>query len=266
MTLRLVLVGIVAALGVTIPSQPDGHDWLGRAERWANSVLADWDTWRPGDGASEHKRERIAASGHECEQCRLARAALAVRDRRLSWRRGFPVDQGWRLREHAAVTHGSQPVIYIIPLLVPSPRSSTIRFEPIEVGADSSDGIAYELNRSAEGIDLVQPPAPAPAVAIVARPEPVAVAETVELDLADMLCGTMDEDLVDLPSLAGARRNREARTRQRRAMFSLRRKSAMTSRLAKSNLTRRPHGLWQLRSSWRACRCRRRLMIRSGLS
>ena len=48
MMLRLVLVGMVAALGVTIPSRPDGRGWLGSAERWAKSVLADWDTWRPG--------------------------------------------------------------------------------------------------------------------------------------------------------------------------------------------------------------------------
>ena len=47
MMLRLVLVGIVAGLGVTVPGREDGDRWLGSAERWANSVLADWDNLAP---------------------------------------------------------------------------------------------------------------------------------------------------------------------------------------------------------------------------
>ena len=198
MMLRLVLVGMVAALGVTIPSRPDGHDWLGSAERWANSVLADWDTWRPGDSANGH--ERIAASVHECEQCRLARAALASRDRSAAGD-GASLSTKSAAAGTAAVTQkpAGDPDH---PLAAKSARSSTIAFEPIEVGDDDYNGIAYELNRKAEGIDLAQPPAPP--VTIVARPAPVADAESFELDQADLLCGTMDEDLVDLPSLPGA--------------------------------------------------------------
>ncbi len=47
MMLRLALVGVVAALGVTLPTQTSCDNWLTASERWARSVLADWDTWRP---------------------------------------------------------------------------------------------------------------------------------------------------------------------------------------------------------------------------
>ena len=45
MMLRLVLVGMVAALGVTIPGGTNRGGWLDSTGRWANSVLVDWDTW-----------------------------------------------------------------------------------------------------------------------------------------------------------------------------------------------------------------------------
>ena len=64
MMLRLVLVGMVAGLGVTIPSRPVGHGWLGSAERWANALLADWDSWRP----DENEGTRVSGTAHECEQ------------------------------------------------------------------------------------------------------------------------------------------------------------------------------------------------------
>jgi hypothetical protein len=47
MIARLVLVGLVAALGVTFPSGPDCDRWMGSAQSWACRVLADWDTWKP---------------------------------------------------------------------------------------------------------------------------------------------------------------------------------------------------------------------------
>ena len=52
MMLRLVLVGMVAALGVTIPGGTNRGGWLVSVERWSNSVLMDWDTWTPDNRAS----------------------------------------------------------------------------------------------------------------------------------------------------------------------------------------------------------------------
>ncbi len=47
MMTRLVLVGLVAALGVTLPSRPDCDRWISSTQRWASRVLADWDTREP---------------------------------------------------------------------------------------------------------------------------------------------------------------------------------------------------------------------------
>jgi hypothetical protein len=47
MIMRLVLVGLVAALGVTLPSRPECERWMGSVQSWACGVLADWDTWKP---------------------------------------------------------------------------------------------------------------------------------------------------------------------------------------------------------------------------
>ena len=75
MTLRLVLVGMVAALGVSIPSQPSPDRWFDSAESWATSLLAEWDTWEPTDGNGTGP----AGKGDhlDCEECRLAQLRLA---------------------------------------------------------------------------------------------------------------------------------------------------------------------------------------------
>src|SRR5262245_29369184 len=76
MTLRLVLVGMVAALGVSIPSQPSSENWFDSAEAWATSLLAQWDSWEPAedDGAiPAGKRDHLS-----CEECRLARLRLTT--------------------------------------------------------------------------------------------------------------------------------------------------------------------------------------------
>ena len=78
-----------------------------------------------------------------------------------------------------------------------------IAFEPIEVAEDLYTGIAFELNRNAEGIDLARPAASP--VASLARSETVPAAEILELDLPDSaLRDATDEDVVDLSSSAGA--------------------------------------------------------------
>src|SRR5438270_33709 len=49
---RLVLVGIVAALGVSVPGRPECESWFNSAREWASAQLADWDTWRPSEADS----------------------------------------------------------------------------------------------------------------------------------------------------------------------------------------------------------------------
>ncbi len=74
MMLRLALVGMVAALGVSVPSQPGSGSWFVSAEAWATSLLAEWDTWEPSDGDGSGV---LATQGHiGCEECRLARLRI----------------------------------------------------------------------------------------------------------------------------------------------------------------------------------------------
>ncbi len=76
MTLRLVLVGMVAALGLSLPNRHACENWLGSARAWANSALVECDSWTPGHSARSSLQQTRAP--RVCEQCRLARARLAA--------------------------------------------------------------------------------------------------------------------------------------------------------------------------------------------
>ena len=76
MILRLVLVGMVGALGVSIPAQPGCEHWYGSAQAWATSLLAQWDTWEPACDADGGPRLIVTQDQVECEECRLARMRL----------------------------------------------------------------------------------------------------------------------------------------------------------------------------------------------
>src|SRR3954453_149036 len=47
MTLRLVLVSLVAALGLSIPGGPMIESWVATTQNWMNARFADWDTRNP---------------------------------------------------------------------------------------------------------------------------------------------------------------------------------------------------------------------------
>ena len=50
MTLRLVLLSLVAALGLTIPGGPLIEHWISSTQTWMNARFADWDTRNPQEG------------------------------------------------------------------------------------------------------------------------------------------------------------------------------------------------------------------------
>src|SRR6516165_114628 len=50
MTLRLVLLSLVAALGLTIPGGPLIEHWISSTQTWMNARFADWDTRIPREG------------------------------------------------------------------------------------------------------------------------------------------------------------------------------------------------------------------------
>ncbi len=76
MALRLVLVGAVAALGLTMPSGRVCH-WYSSASSWTRSLLAGRDNRIDGSGWRSSSVTNRAP--RVCEQCRLARARLAAK-------------------------------------------------------------------------------------------------------------------------------------------------------------------------------------------
>ena len=172
MMLRLVLVGMVAALGVTIPSQPGGGRWFDSAEAWATSLLAEWDTWEPTDGDTSGlpgSRDPI-----ECEVCRLARlrvtskATLALNgeppapkdattvstmiDTQLpacAWRAaGLDGDEIAAFEDRGALAESKTD-----PLPGAPKAAAMFLFAPIPAVEPAESGIAYELNRLSEGFE-----------------------------------------------------------------------------------------------------------------
>jgi hypothetical protein len=186
MTLRLVLVGIVAALGVSIPSQPSSDHWFDSAESWASALLAEWDTWEPADDGgllAAGKRDHLG-----CEECRLARLRVAASAMRAA-AGDPPAPKGEDMTQERAITAvlgeskavfvdptaivgGGQPAVSAVELPQEPKAKTSVAFEPIRVSEPFESGIAYELNRNAEG--LSDP--------VFAAPE--SVATTMDSDLA----------------------------------------------------------------------------------
>ena len=147
---------------------------------------------------------KSAAARHGCEQCRLARAALALRERAAAPSRIADSTKSTAIRTAAGsekTTAESHDVVS-----AQSFRAPTLAFEPIEIDDEFDTDIAIELNRNSEGINLVQSVA-APS-AILARSEPVALAADPEQDLPEVLCGVPDEDVADLVPMAVASQRR----------------------------------------------------------
>ena len=146
MTLRLVLVSLVAAMGITIPSTPVIESWVASTQDWMNARFADWDTRNlpSTDGviASDHNAERLLGR----QASRLSEAVITpeVLSR--------PVKNTQSLVEN---THA--------PLLPPVkfvPKCSA--FESLEIGEKPARDIAFRLDpRNSRGrpASLEGPPA-----------------------------------------------------------------------------------------------------------
>ena len=136
---RMILVGLVAVLGVSLPSRSESGDWLTSAHAWAIAQLAEWDAYTPGEELSLIVPEVPDSSPREAPQ---------------------------------AATRPNTP--------------ASVAFEPIPVGDDLHNGLADELNRMAEGLDI-----PTTTTTIVESPTDfvaVPASESIELKLVVELC------------------------------------------------------------------------------
>jgi len=180
MTLRLVLVSLVAAMGLTIPSAPVIESWVASTQNWMNARFADWDTRNPQTAdyvivSDYYDVERLAP--------RPALSSLPATAPEPSDRPGLP--------KASSATFSSKPA------LLENTRTAAVRpvsfvrqrrsFEPIWVGEQLSLGIAYELNLKNEGTGVVPPKVVRkPAAAVRFDPKPVVkkVYREVQLELA----------------------------------------------------------------------------------
>ncbi|MGA2702835.1 MAG: hypothetical protein ABSH35_17295 [Isosphaeraceae bacterium] len=180
MTLRLVLVSLVAAMGLTIPSAPVIESWVASTQNWMNARFADWDTRNPQTAdyvivSDYYDVERLAP--------RPALSSLPATAPEPSDRPGLP--------KASSATFSSKPA------LLEDTRTAAVRpvsfvrqrrsFEPIWVGEQLSLGIAYELNLKNEGTGVVPPKVVRkPAAAVRFDPKPVVkkVYREVQLELA----------------------------------------------------------------------------------
>jgi hypothetical protein len=142
---RLVLVGLVAALGVTFPGKTDCQAWFDAFQTWASARLADWDT-----EDSRHDQPHLDSQIYMRDRLRLTQRA----ERPML---SSPDNPTTEPRTRALV-----PAVRWKTARVPraagiaralEPRASRIAFTPISVELDAAVAFAYTLNRLSEGFD-----------------------------------------------------------------------------------------------------------------
>jgi hypothetical protein len=126
---RLVLVGMVAALGITVPTRLEILGWIKAAHSWTASRLSDWDSARPSDDGV------IVAPV-------------------LPW---TPIE-----RKPDAVT--PLPTGILVAMSGGGTAAESLDYRPGPslgpiVAGDRASGLAHELNRRAEGLDISIEPA-----------------------------------------------------------------------------------------------------------
>ncbi|MFI5455581.1 MAG: hypothetical protein ACHRXM_09030 [Isosphaerales bacterium] len=214
MLLRLALVGMVAALGVTLPSQPKCERWFDSAQNWASGILADWDTWKPREGNDDCL---LGARGRtDCPQCRLARARLAADERNPA----TAAEPAAIATVSYAMRLGARRAAEPREALPSQPENrESIALEPIVLDEDLFSRVAFQLNRMAEGIGIPTacpvppPPAPAPPTVVDTTPlalEPIAASDDLELSVLGELCRVALETRAPVsPARVAARKPRD---------------------------------------------------------
>ena len=195
MTLRLVLVSLVAALGLTIPGAPMIESWVASTQNWMNARFADWDTRNPQDadyvivsdyydGGQFASRPAIsyvpvATSAHrhshraERPEAGSAATTLALSTtpaplpdartavvRSVSFVRKAPVFEPIEVPERIKLSPVEQlnrmnEGIGIVPPRVLETSTPRPRFEPITLAEHLYQGIGFELNHLNEGMSMV---------------------------------------------------------------------------------------------------------------
>src|SRR5271157_3892408 len=179
MTLRLVLVSLVAAMGLTIPSAPVIESWVASTQNWMNARFADWDTRNP------QTADYVIVSDYSDVERLAPRAALSLENE------GTGVVPPKVVRKPAApVRFDPKPVVKkvyrevqlelaqwsrtlasVLPWVV-FPAASPRRIEPVVVAKNPGGG-ADKLIQQSRGIGINPPMAAALRPAVASAPRPV---------------------------------------------------------------------------------------------
>lgn len=218
MTLRLVLVSLVAALGLSLPSAAMIESWVASTQNWMNARFADWDTRNPPsadyvivsdfyDPVLADFRTGSPAAPAPVQTSQMTGAALTV-DASVPAVGARTLDTAGRRERGASSVRTVSFVrqarafspLEVSPLLrrniadelnrlgeglgLAMPRvTPRLRFEPIEVASNPPRTIADELNAQQDGIGI-RPPAPVARRAVRLPFEPIEVAEVVQAGVA----------------------------------------------------------------------------------
>ncbi len=177
MMLRLALVGLVAALGITVPNEAERAHWQAAIEKWGTSALSRWDGWRDQTSIVDLKRPMTPPG--ECEQCRLARMRLLITrragDASTATRSTLSPDDAHR--SPVAAQQTTARVSTITTHLVIADWTQTVRSIPAVTDRDTT--AVVEPNR-----DAVKPVA---ARATSERPSATAASGNLRLELTNAL-------------------------------------------------------------------------------
>jgi len=147
MTMRMVLVGLVAALGVTIPTPTQCNQWWLSIRNVGSAALADWDHWKPHEKNGVQGVLDFAAPASCCgipEADGRDAGVIAAHHMRL------PKTNDVTSRDKCETWPDLPANVFETPPVV---------FEPLVISGELNVGVAYELNRMAEGIGIKLPPA-----------------------------------------------------------------------------------------------------------
>ena len=150
MTLRLVLVSLVAAMGLTVPSAPVIESWVASTQNWMNARFADWDT------RSAQTTDFVIVNDYYDVGRLTPHLATSSSPTTASSRRTGPTCRSRRPRLPlpSLAVHQDMRSAALRPMSLVSERTS---FVPILVGEQLGQDIDYELNLMNEGISLLPP-------------------------------------------------------------------------------------------------------------
>jgi hypothetical protein len=146
---RLVLVGMVAALGLSIPNWPEFERGFNAFRSWTTAHLAEWDSWQPNEDDAITVPEVLAPSRPETGPVVTSRVTMREQPPALARNFEHPERAGEVPSDRRTNGTGSS-------LVAQQPSRTVIAFEPIRVDDDLASSLADELNRLSEGLEIRQ--------------------------------------------------------------------------------------------------------------